>query len=284
MQVILKIIFMLSWKEIVQNYIARHSGKIREVTRPLRDHLGVSYFTYHRIDKDGKYTVLVDRPDWAEHYVEEKYYLDDPYLRDMSVYKSGFCFLEEHGSAERTERILKDGREIFNLDLAVLYIERHHDSVEFFGFSGKKAECSLEKTYLNHPMLLKSFGSYFKKELNTILHQMQEEAGPLIDLKGSDFLCPQLVHPSITENAHHVFLQKIGRAQDVFKAGLLSQREKECLKLMIRGNTAKQIAHLLHLSPRTVESYFENMKNKLSCFSKQELFSVAKSFDEIGLL
>jgi hypothetical protein len=45
---------MPSWKQIVQDYIVKHSDKIKKTTRPLKDHLGVSYFTYHRIDLDGK--------------------------------------------------------------------------------------------------------------------------------------------------------------------------------------------------------------------------------------
>jgi hypothetical protein len=36
----------------------------------------VSYFTYHRIYTEGKYTVLLDRPDWAEHYVSSKVLID----------------------------------------------------------------------------------------------------------------------------------------------------------------------------------------------------------------
>src|SRR5690349_493862 len=110
---------MLSWKEIVENYIIKHSDKIRKITRPLRDHFHIGYFTYHRVDKEGKYTVLVDRPDWAEHYVDEKFFLADPYLRHPDEYESGFCLLGNHGSEDYKKRIFKDGKEIFNLDTGV---------------------------------------------------------------------------------------------------------------------------------------------------------------------
>lgn len=48
---------MLGWKAIVENYIIRYSNQIGKVTRPLKDHFGISYFTYHQIDANGKYTV-----------------------------------------------------------------------------------------------------------------------------------------------------------------------------------------------------------------------------------
>lgn len=70
---------MSSWTEILR-YLAKYNDEIVQATRPLRDCFGVKYFTYHRIDQDGNYTVLLDRPDWAEHYVAEKFYLNDPLM------------------------------------------------------------------------------------------------------------------------------------------------------------------------------------------------------------
>ena len=41
---------------------------------------------------------------------------------------------------------------------------------------------------------------------------------------------------------------------------------------------------MLDLSPRTVESYFENIKKKLSCPNKGELFSKAELLKKLELL
>lgn len=43
----------------------------------------------------------------------------------------------------------------------------------------------------------------------------------------------------------------------------LSSREKECLELLKKGKSAKDIARMLILSPRTIESYISNIKLKL---------------------
>ena len=51
----------------------------------------------------------------------------------------------------------------------------------------------------------------------------------------------------------------------------LSKRERECIALIARGLTAKKIAVSLNLSPRTIEHYIDNIKNKLGVFSKHEL-------------
>jgi len=155
---------MLSWKEIVQNYIIKHSSQIRRTTQPLKDRFGIGYFTYHRIDNEGNYTVLVDSPKWAEHYVSEQIFLNDPYLRHPSRYRSGITLVENHDSEEYKEIALKAGKEVLDMDTGAMLIEKKDNCVEFFGFSGNKETSPLQNLYLNHPQLLKSFAIHFKRE------------------------------------------------------------------------------------------------------------------------
>lgn len=58
---------------------------------------------------------------------------------------------------------------------------------------------------------------------------------------------------------------------------LLTNREKECLSLTIRGKSSKQVTYELSISSRTVEEYLNNIKKKLGVFSKAEL--IEKTFD-----
>ena len=51
----------------------------------------------------------------------------------------------------------------------------------------------------------------------------------------------------------------------------LTNRECECVFLLIRGKSAKEIGALLSLSTRTIESYIEHIKNKMDCKNKAEL-------------
>ncbi len=51
----------------------------------------------------------------------------------------------------------------------------------------------------------------------------------------------------------------------------LSRRERECLALLLKGNSAKQTGRALNLSPRTIESYIEAIKRKFDCRTKLEI-------------
>lgn len=55
------------------------------------------------------------------------------------------------------------------------------------------------------------------------------------------------------------------------KTFYLTKREAECLYYLVRAKTAKEIALLLNISPRTVESYIDTLKMKLECNSKIDL-------------
>lgn len=51
----------------------------------------------------------------------------------------------------------------------------------------------------------------------------------------------------------------------------LSDRELEVFERIGHGETTRQIAEKLHLSPKTVETYRENIKRKLNCSNANEL-------------
>jgi LuxR family transcriptional regulator len=271
---------MSSWREIL-HFLSGHNDEIEKTTRPLRECFGIKYFTYHRIDNNGNYTVLLDRPDWAEHYIEKKFYLQDPYQRHPRFFKSGIHLIDSL-KGQDVEHIIQAGKDLFSMDLGVTIIETGDDGVEFFGFAASRATSTLERIYLEQPSLLREYGVYFKKQMHRVLDRV--EPGYMPDLKGDHFFSGEVLDSGLSITRLHHFLSQIGYAAEVKKAKLLSPREKSCLLLLLENKTAKEIASDLLLSFRTVEFYFENIKNKLGCHSKQQLFGLAKKFQQLGLL
>lgn len=68
------------------------------------------------------------------------------------------------------------------------------------------------------------------------------------------------------------------------QAALLTKQEKECMKYLLEGKTAKETALCMKLSFRTVEYYFENIKDKLTCYRKRDLFTYARLLEKHRLL
>ncbi|MFC2012106.1 response regulator [Chloroflexota bacterium] len=55
----------------------------------------------------------------------------------------------------------------------------------------------------------------------------------------------------------------------------LTDREREVLKLVAEGKTAREIAEILIVSPKTVESYKTSLMNKLDIHNKTDLIKYA---------
>ncbi len=55
----------------------------------------------------------------------------------------------------------------------------------------------------------------------------------------------------------------------------LTDREKEVLKLVVEGHTAREIADMLVISPKTVEWYKTSLMNKLNIHNRTELIKFA---------
>lgn len=94
----------------------------------------------------------------------------------------------------------------------------------------------------------------------------------------------QITPKSNAPESNQELIITLGMEKYLEQASLLSNRERQCLKYLLEGKTAKETADSLSLSPRTVEFYFENIKRKLNCWSKRELFTTAQIMEKLELL
>jgi DNA-binding CsgD family transcriptional regulator len=110
--------------------------------------------------------------------------------------------------------------------------------------------------------LLDSFTRYFKREASSIIERAIREQINIRLIKGDAFFKVPDVPLARKDPKAEKFLNHIYP---------LSEREKQCLELFKEGKTAQMTGAILGLSQRTVEHYFDNIKNKLGCNSKTDL-------------
>lgn len=80
--------------------------------------------------------------------------------------------------------------------------------------------------------------------------------------------------PSLAERAIDIFVaHNPGDATDPYET--LSNREREVLQLSAEGQSNKEIAERLFISPRTVETHRENLMRKLNLANQTELVRFA---------
>ncbi len=279
---------MLNWEYILQKYIIGCSSPINKITKPLKKHLGINFFGYHRIDNKGKYVVLTDHPAWAEYYLENKLFQSDPFLRHPREYSNGISFF---GDVNLEKKAFPDTlnvawRKITKSTDGIVLIEKNKDVVEFFIFAGNHpANNGFNKLFLNHLPLLRAFSDHFKKEARSILVKQTEENFSLPFSWETAGNCSPTFDPKIEVSKQKQFLASIGHEEILNKVHTLTPREMDCLKQLHNGTTSvKGVAAELSLSPRTVEYYLENIKNKLDCWNKEDLAVKTNTLHSLGLL
>lgn len=87
---------------------------------------------------------------------------------------------------------------------------------------------------------------------------------------GDSYLSPEAATVLVKDYQHKT---SIDDERDPYK--LLTDREKEVFKLVAEGHTAKEIASLLVVSPKTVEWYKTRLMNKLNIHNKTDLIRYA---------
>lgn len=79
----------------------------------------------------------------------------------------------------------------------------------------------------------------------------------------------------LTESMLEVTPLTVKKESSVKLLALLSQREREVLRLIAEGISSKEIAEKLHLSPGTVETHRKNLLRKLNARNSAELIRMA---------
>ena len=88
--------------------------------------------------------------------------------------------------------------------------------------------------------------------------------------RGDSFLSPTAAAALVEEYQHKA---SANGEKDPYQQ--LTDREREVLKLTVEGHTAREIADMLVVSPKTVEWYKTSLMNKLNIHNKTDLIKYA---------
>lgn len=251
---------MSDFTEIVKRYTIKYDKKIRNVTCHLFKNFNIFTYTYFKIHSDGRFITLSNNPKQLDFYYAEKYYLNNPYLVDPHLLKSGLVFTALTKDEEYLNTI-NTSLNRFQIDNTFLMLDKKEGQVEGFLYATRPNESNFN--YISNLDILKKFNWFFTREMTSVIKKMYSEGFNLKAAKEINFSerkegLPLAAKDIISQD----FLKMISP---------LSPQEEKCLDLFRSGYSAQATASIMNLSRRTVEHYFESIKNKLGCYSKWDL-------------
>ena len=142
------------------------------------------------------------------------------------------------------------------------FADRHYHTVQFASFMRSYPEDNPDQFYGKHQNTLRCWLRKFERDMRHLIREAEDKALILPE----EYVAPQ-------EEAF-----KGERTIKVSYRSIQSKitlREMDCLYLFCRGFTCPYIANLLGLSPRTVETHLESVKNRFGLFSRDDLAALA---------
>lgn len=258
---------------------------IVNICTPL-SHLDVDYFGYFRFYKDGTYLKLFNNLEWVKFYITN--YLADKSsafaepIINIPLFKQNLQIWPESSGNDCLSALYEH-----NIWNGINFATKYENYIEIYCFATKIEKTQIANLYLNQFDILKRFKIFF-----------YDQIAKRFDFENKEALAVQKNKTSFFWEANSKIISNLSFQKDKdIKTFLnetkisrhwlggndthifLTSRESECLKYLSTGKTMKEIAKIMNLSPRTVESYITNLKIKMGVTSKSDLIARIFHYD-----
>lgn len=259
------------------DYMNTQAKAMRNITEPL-EKVDISFFSHTRIYNNNTLVDMSNRIDVLEYF----YYESD-------IYK--YCVPDIDPWALNNEYILCSSvddnpcvsglRENNNIDNIIVLIEKYEKHCELWYFGSDCDRDDMTNFYINNLDVLKAFTLYFKEQGKVLINDADKNRIKRIQQKNNSFKEKQTDKHYDKETFY-----KTCHPQDIHfnhqgQSVSFTKRETEVIKWSVLGKTSTEIALILSISKRTVETHMTRIKQRLQCY---KLVDVMRILAKMGLV
>ncbi|KTD17254.1 Response regulator containing a CheY-like receiver domain and an HTH DNA-binding domain protein [Legionella jordanis] len=249
-----------------QNLI-NYTDYINQTCKSLFKLLGINHFSYVEINCDGEFFWLGSNSQYLERCIHQQL-VDEAPVSILKTYpKSGFYLIDAYQEEYKAHslpvfELLNDFE--YGHSFRILEVDNQR-TVKLYSFEAPLQRPDINQIYLNNLDVFKRFNMYFENKLSFIREGIHKNY--IANSRHSEFL--DLLNAPIQQNNRIVceWENEFHNENEV----QITPREKEILMWYLKGKTAEETARLLKISRRTIERHFENLREKLGCFSKNQI-------------
>ncbi|MBY0273430.1 MAG: LuxR C-terminal-related transcriptional regulator [Alphaproteobacteria bacterium] len=249
-------------------------SKVNEISSPILELLGINFFCFHRIYDSGKAFVLHSNKPWVKFFNENKYsqhlFNTLSYLQENSQ-EMKFIFWNHWGVNQKLdpvfEKLKRASINDFSIDDGLMLMREGKGFVDFFDFAADAKKEGVYSSYMRYFSYIEKFCVFFASFSTQEIERNKDKAIILPDqdhnraIKTED----RTVQSFKRKLKNYIYVEGMSDYPH------LTQQQLEVSKGLLLGKSCKAIARSLRLSPRTVESHTQIVKEKFQCFSKDQL-------------
>ncbi len=266
---------IITKNKLAISFALQVTERVKEICKPLTEYLGISCFGYMKIYNDCSYIALINGHEayLQKHHetiqTQDQQFSDN--MRKMS-YGGPHYFLWPT-KYEKLPPIISLHDE-FNIWHGFSINYRYQDYIEIFAFAFDKHSDDKSQFYLQNLQFLTKFCNYFKIQAADLIDCNNKNK---LAIYKDKFDISYLEEIEINRKKFFDEINKTKSLQLINKNGELinfTKREAECISIFMQNRSMKEIGKHLDLSPRTVEHYLENVKQKLGVQYKSQLVDI----------
>ncbi len=266
----------------IQNYNAFRFNQaclnnIQDICSPLLNNLNLTHFGFLRYKADGSYLAISNDIAWAKTHLSQDYASSPYFLQELCSLPTNSYYASLWPVVHSYDATLEALFE-HNIWHGLNIVQTHSDATDVYYFASSRENYQVTSLYLNNPDLIKRFITFFNCQTKNIFdkatkneYAYSENYKNIVQQKNVEGL-----HHNIYPHKNDIdaFIKETEiKKFETTESQSFSLREVQCMYLLSKGRTMKEIAKHLSLSPRTVETYINNVKNKIKCTSKSEIIS-----------
>lgn len=248
---------------------------VRHLTKNFREALDITAFAYVRVYHDGKVSWVSSDSDQDRLLIDVGALESDPLIDKAQLLKEGKYLWFHNREFSGCEEFYRIRSQNFKLDHGLVIVNHQKDYLETGSFSGLLAQKPLYNLFINETGLFRSLLEHFKSSLDKTLIAILENGLRIDNIKSPQRKC----YEHLSSDIRSKLIISLGFSNFL----KLSTRERECLELLDQNLTYQEIGNRLKLSVRTIEHYFDTIRNKLDIYSRAELHYAAQKFCELGI-
>lgn len=262
-----------------QNPSLAHHNLLNAVCEPLGT-IGVHFFGYTAVDKEGNAFCLGSKADYAAEYLRRNHARNDVHTHTENAKKQFHYDFWDYLEMNKNTEELYQMAAAFNQGHTLTITQHDDDMTHCYHFSGHLTDDAINQRYLEKMDSLHAYINYFSDCMKTIPELAAVYSLPVnIDETAKQEKKINLIH----SDPRKIHFEKEANNRLYFKHQsryYLTQKERECLQWLRLGKSASLIAEIKQVSRKTIERYIESIKAKYDCYT---LIQIGEKIAKTGL-
>jgi DNA-binding CsgD family transcriptional regulator len=231
--------------------------QMHEIYSPYIEKLGKykpDYVGYRCFNNDGTSMLYCSSDAWYENPIDPEEEAMHYAKELLLINTEEFNFVVRSPSGINTPFL----KELYLRDMcnSILFYKVEKKSVQMFAFIFSSTNLAAMNYFINCREVFENIAISCQEEIIALCSKPE-----FVSLK----------KPLFSEKMAKNIFSKVKKGDSYSVAGNLTARQKECLILLEKGATDKEIAKHLSICPKTVEYHLSNIKEKLQCHTRFDI-------------